>query len=66
MFMFFLEQAGSAQLKLMASGGAIVTPAREVCEHTAAQFDVKNKIQGGREWPALLRLLDDTDPGYRD
>lgn len=65
-FMFFLEKAASSQLKMMASGGAIVTPSREVCEHTAAQFDVRNKVQGGREWPALLRLLDDTDPGYRD
>ena len=65
-FMFFLEKAASSQLKMMASGGAVVTPAREVCEHTASQFDVPNKVQGAREWPALLRSLDDTDPDYRD
>ena len=64
--MFFLEKAAASQLKLMASGGTVVTPAREVCERTAAQFDVKNKVMGAREWPALLRSLDDTDPGYRD
>ncbi len=65
-FMFFLEKAASSQLKMMASGGTIVTPARDVCERTAAQFDVRNKIIGEREWPALLRSLDDTDPDYRD
>ena len=65
-FMFFLEKAASSQLKMMASGGTVVTPAREVCAHTASQFDVPNKVQGAREWPALLRMLDDTDPDYRD
>ena len=65
-FMFFLEKAASSQLKMMASGGTVVTPDREVCEHTASQFDVPNKVQGAREWPALLRTLDDTDPDYRD
>ncbi len=65
-FMFFLEKAASSQLKMMASGGTVVTPAREVCEHTAAQFDVPNKVQGAREWPALLRMLEGTDPDYRD
>ena len=65
-FMFFLEKAASSQLKMMASGGTVITPAREVCEYTASQFDVPNKAQGAREWPALLRSLDDTDPDYRD
>ena len=65
-FMFFLEKAASSQLKMMASGGSVVTPSREVCEHTASQFDVPNKVQGAREWPALLRMLDETDPDYRD
>ena len=65
-FMFFLEKAASSQLKMMASGGTIVTPPPDVCERTAAQFDVRNKIMGEREWPALLRSLDDTDPDYRD
>ena len=65
-FMFFLEKAASSQLKMMASGGTVTTPAREVCEYTASQFDVPNKIQGAREWPSLLRSLDDTDPDYRD
>ena len=65
-FMFFLEKAASSQLKMMASGGAVITPVREVCEYTASQFDVPNKIQGAREWPSLLRSLDDSDPDYRD
>jgi len=51
---------------MMASGGTVVTPAHEVCGYTASQFDVPNKVQGAREWPALLRMLDETDPDYRD
>lgn len=65
-FMFFLEKAASSQLKMMASGGTIVTPPPDVCARTAGQFDVPNKIQGEREWPALLRMVEDTDPDYRD
>ena len=65
-FMFFLEKAASSQLAMMASGGAVVTPSRAVAERTASQFDVANRVQGEREWPALLRTLDDTDPDYRD
>ena len=65
-FMFFLEKAVSSQLKMMSSGGAIITPDRAVCEYTASQLDIPNKIQGAREWPALVRMLDDTNPDYRD
>jgi ribulose-5-phosphate 4-epimerase/fuculose-1-phosphate aldolase len=65
-FMFFLEKAASSQLKMMASGGAVITPDREVRAYTASQFDIPNKVQGAREWPALVRSLDDTDPDYRD
>jgi ribulose-5-phosphate 4-epimerase/fuculose-1-phosphate aldolase len=65
-FMFFLEKAASSQLKMMASGGTLYTPERAVAEHTAAQFDVANRVQGDRAWPALLRALDATDPDYRD
>ncbi len=65
-FMFFLEKVASSQLKMMGSGGDVVTLSRAVAERTAAQFDVANRVQGEREWPALLRTLDDTDPDYRD
>lgn len=66
--MYFLEKVCAAQVKLLsaaaASGQKIRYPSREVCEHTARQYD-KSEM-GPREWGALLRQLDDTSPGYRD
>ena len=51
---------------MMASGGKIIHPSKKVCEHTAKQFDLRNKPMGGLEWPALIRQLDAVDQSYRD
>ena len=64
--MYFLEKVCAAQLKMMASGGKIIHPSKKVCEHTAKQFDLRNKPMGGLEWPALIRQLDAVDQSYRD
>ncbi len=62
--MYFLEKVCSAQLALMAAaGGRIRHPSREVCEHTARQYE--NEGQGDREWPALLRQLDGVTTDYK-
>ena len=65
--MYFLEKVCSAQLALLsaaaASGQKIRFPSREVCEHTAAQYDKAGC--GAREWPALIRQLDDVTTDYR-
>ena len=63
--MYFLEKACSAQLKLLAataSGARIHHPTREVCEHTARQY--AQGECGKREWPALLRQLDEAGIEY--
>jgi ribulose-5-phosphate 4-epimerase/fuculose-1-phosphate aldolase len=64
--MFNLEKAASAQLRAMASGGTIVTPPPEVCEHTARQFENASLPCGEREWPSLLRRLDREAPDYKN
>ena len=44
----------------------MVIPSPETCERQAAQFaGYMPRLQGQREWPALLRLADRLDPGYR-
>ena len=46
----------------------IVMPPVEVCERQAAQFANSGntpRLGGQREWPALLRLVEKLDPGYR-
>jgi ribulose-5-phosphate 4-epimerase/fuculose-1-phosphate aldolase len=63
--MFRLEQACQTQMSVLACGRPIHPVTREVQEHTRRQFDRPEPV-GGREWPALLRLLDAKDPGYRN
>ena len=63
--MYFLEKVCAAQLTLLAataSGGRIHYPTREVCEHTARQSSGSGC--GQREWPALLRQLDEAGIEY--
>ena len=65
--MYFLEKVCSAQLALLsaaaASGQKIRYPSEEVCAHTAKQYDENGT--GEREWPALVRQLDDVTTDYK-
>jgi ribulose-5-phosphate 4-epimerase/fuculose-1-phosphate aldolase len=65
--MYFFEKVCSAQLTLLsaaaASGQNIRYPSREVCAHTAKQYD--DNGCGEREWPSLIRQLDDVTTGYK-
>ncbi len=72
MLLYYFERAARIQLDMQAAaaGGAeIVVPPHEVCEKAARQFwELQGDIlvPGEREWPALLRQLDRTDPSYRN
>jgi ribulose-5-phosphate 4-epimerase/fuculose-1-phosphate aldolase len=69
---YHFERSAAAQLKIQAaaaSGGKIVVPSPETCEEQAWLFENtarEPRLQGQREWPALLRMLDRIDPGYRN
>lgn len=64
MLMYYLERACSVQMQVLSSGQKPRIPPREICKLAAEQYD---EFQPGKyEWPALLRLLDDKDPSYRD
>ena len=45
-------------------GQKIRYPSEKVCEHTAKQYD--NNGTGEREWPALVRQLNDLTTDYMD
>ncbi|HTS92780.1 MAG TPA: class II aldolase/adducin family protein [Stellaceae bacterium] len=62
--MYYLEQSCRIQMDTMASGGTVKILSDEVAEHTARQFESYGP-RGGREWPALVRLLDSRDPSFR-
>jgi ribulose-5-phosphate 4-epimerase/fuculose-1-phosphate aldolase len=70
--LFYLEQACRSQLMLPA-GAELVLPPPEVCARAAReqnagtmQADGTMLPMGHREWPALIRLLDRCEPGWRD
>ena len=67
---YHFERSAEAQLKIqaaVASGAKMVVPSPDTCERQAAQFAGNMpRLQGQREWPALLRMLDRLDPGYKN
>ncbi|HVA14222.1 MAG TPA: class II aldolase/adducin family protein [Stellaceae bacterium] len=64
--MAMLIRVADAQLRLMAAGAEIVEPSREVCAHTAEQFNKPRPGNGAAEWAAILRKLDGIDPSFRE
>src|SRR5262245_6853252 len=63
--MKYLMSASEIQLRITAAGEAIeVSP--EICEKVAAQYEKHDAGRGSADWPAYLRRLDRSDPGYRD
>jgi ribulose-5-phosphate 4-epimerase/fuculose-1-phosphate aldolase len=72
MLLYYFERAARIQLTMQAaaaSAGPLVIPPHDVCEKAARQFwELQGDIliPGEREWPALMRQLDRTDPTYRD
>lgn len=63
--MFFLERACQIQVAALAGGSAVIRPPQAVCDRTSAQFAGDDSFVQGRDWQALLRLLDRLDPSYK-
>jgi ribulose-5-phosphate 4-epimerase/fuculose-1-phosphate aldolase len=64
--MFFLERACQIQIAALAGGSAVIHPSVAVCARTCEQFAGDDSYVQGRDWQALLRLLDRIDPTYKD
>jgi ribulose-5-phosphate 4-epimerase/fuculose-1-phosphate aldolase len=64
--MYYLERSCQSQINAMAGGAKLRMPAAGVAEKTAAQFlKLPYKAQK-TEWKAHLRMLDKTEPSYKD
>ena len=63
-----LERACSLQVMALSCNTELRMPSAESVRYTNEQFrgGIQNRPLGTREWPALLRRLDRTDPSYRD
>ena len=61
-----LIEAAYIQLKMEATGGALVEIAAEICEKTARQYEHHDAGRGSADWPAYLRMLDAVDKSWRN
>ena len=68
MLSYLLDHAAQAQLTAMAAtGGRLRVVSDEIAELTRRQWvGDGSELDGDLEWPALLRGLDRSLPGYRD
>jgi ribulose-5-phosphate 4-epimerase/fuculose-1-phosphate aldolase len=64
--MKYLMEAAEIQLRMEATGGALIEIPAEVCEKTAAQYEKHDSGRGAHDWPAYFRMLDRIDPSYRN
>jgi len=65
-YMYYLERACQTQIGAMSGGAKLRIPAPSVAEKTAAQFRNLPYKPKRPEWKALLRMLDKTDPSYKN
>jgi ribulose-5-phosphate 4-epimerase/fuculose-1-phosphate aldolase len=63
--MYYFERACQAQVSLLSCGEELVLPDEGVAEQVAKVFEAPDRKASARIWPALLRMLDQNDPGYR-
>jgi ribulose-5-phosphate 4-epimerase/fuculose-1-phosphate aldolase len=61
-----LIEAADIQLKMEATGGALIEIPAAICEKTAHQYEHHDSGRGSADWPAYLRMLDGIDRSYRD
>jgi ribulose-5-phosphate 4-epimerase/fuculose-1-phosphate aldolase len=60
-----LIEAAAIQLRMEATGGALVEIPPAICEKTARQYEHHDSGRGSADWPAYLRMLDAIDPKWR-
>ncbi len=64
--MFYLEKAAQAQILAQSTGGELNQLSEEVCALADRQWQEDFSGAADREWPAMLRRLDRTDPSYKN
>lgn len=64
---YFLERACTMQIRAQSTGARLVLPHQGVPEKVTAQSEsLFTGAAGDFTWPALLRRLDQVDPGYKN
>ena len=65
-YMYYLERACQTQINALAGGAKLRIPPPEVAAKVATQFKGLPYKAKRPEWKALLRMLDKTDPTYKN
>ena len=65
-YMYYLERACQTQIAALSGGTKVRIPDAAVAEKTAAQFAALPYKPKRPEWKALLRMLDKTEPDYKN
>jgi len=63
--MYYLERACQAQIAAMSGGAELLLAPAAVGEKVAAHFLRPNRPSVGKDWDALLRMLDRQDQSYK-
>jgi hypothetical protein len=62
-----LQRACEVQIAAQSGGARLVLPDRAACEWVESEVKRTNSFDSAaKAWPALLTMLDEVDPGYRD
>jgi ribulose-5-phosphate 4-epimerase/fuculose-1-phosphate aldolase len=65
--LYWLEMACKAQVDALSAHRELCLPPPEVIEKTWHLYQPTTRRPFGElEWPAMLRLMDRKDPGYKD
>jgi len=64
--LYYIEMACKIQVDILSAGEEVILPSHDVCEKTARQYEENSdSILAGRDWVAVLRLLDQMSPDFR-
>lgn len=66
LYHYFLQSACEIQVDVLRAGTGYVTPAEEPARALAAWGAPREKPWGGKQWAALLRMLERRDPSFAD
>jgi ribulose-5-phosphate 4-epimerase/fuculose-1-phosphate aldolase len=61
-----LLEAADIQLRMEATGNALIEIPADICEKTAHQYEHHDSGRGSADWPAYMRMLDAVDSSWRD
>jgi ribulose-5-phosphate 4-epimerase/fuculose-1-phosphate aldolase len=64
--MLYLERACQIQISATSGTQKLTYPPDSVCQRAIDQFNRSHEFIQGRDWQALIRLLDRTDPSYKE